>query len=194
MGLNARDWRLLQDGLDQMQEGAGRSATLLNLVRLAVEAGNSSSGSLYLLDPRRKVLKPAVLIGLPEDYVALCGNVRVGDQCCGRAVQAKKPWVVKDMLKDPLFATARKAAKSTGIRSAFSVPVFDANGDCIGSLACHYRTPHTPTNYELERNRLFATLIGFALSSEEATDTSRGTSLRAAKKGGKSTAATFGAH
>ena len=51
----------------------------------------------------------------------------------------------------------------SGIRAAFSVPVIDAQGRVLGSLASHYRKPFSPTAYEIERNHLFATLIAFAL-------------------------------
>jgi GAF domain-containing protein len=67
------------------------------------------------------------------------------------------------MLTDPLFASAREASVKSGIRAAFSVPVIDAQGKVLGSLACHYRKPFSPTAYEIERNHLFATLIAFAL-------------------------------
>jgi hypothetical protein len=40
----------------------------------------------------------------PPDFTLLCGDVRVGDQCCGLAVSHKKLWIVAKMLTDPLFA------------------------------------------------------------------------------------------
>lgn len=74
------------------------------------------------------------------------------------------------MLSDPLFASAREASIKSGIRAAFSVPVIEANGKVLGSLACHYRKPFSPSAYEIERNHLFATLIAFALVREQVTD------------------------
>lgn len=115
------------------------------------------------MDEERQVLKIAITVGPPEDYVKGCGDIALGDQCCGRAALHRKPWIFTDMLSDPLFASAREASARTGIRSAFSVPVIQANGKVLGSLACHYRKPYTPTAYEIERNHLFATLIAFAL-------------------------------
>lgn len=115
------------------------------------------------MDEERQVLKIAITVGLPEDYVKGCGDITLGGQCCGRAALHRKPWIFTDMLSDPLFASAREASARTGIRSAFSVPVIQANGKVLGSLACHYRKPYTPTAYEIERNHLFATLIAFAL-------------------------------
>lgn len=157
------DMALLQQGLQQIQAGTTVSSTLHELVHLAVSAAKSEAGSLALMDEERQVLKIAITVGLPEDYVKGCGDIALGDQCCGRAALHRKPWIVTDMLSDPLFASAREASARTGIRSAFSVPVIQANGKVLGSLACHYRKPYTPTAYEIERNHLFATLIAFAL-------------------------------
>ena len=157
------DIGFLQRGLSVIQSETLVQATLNELVQLAVNAAKSEAGSLFLLDEERQVLKMAVTIGLPDDYVKGCGDVALGDQCCGRAALHRKAWVVTDMLTDPLFASAREASLKSGIRAAFSVPVIDAQGKVLGSLACHYRKPFFPSAYEIERNHVFATLIAFAL-------------------------------
>jgi GAF domain-containing protein len=137
------------------------------LVRLAGEGAHSAACSLYLLDEAKKRLHPSVVIGLPDAYVKACGPVAVGTQCCGRAVEHKRPWLVTDMLTDPLFADARKAAQDSPIRAAFSVPVIAANGEVLGSLACHYKKPYTASENDIERNEIFAKLIAYALTEEE---------------------------
>ena len=73
------------------------------------------------------------------------------------------PWIVSDMWADPLFKDAAEGAKKAGIRAAFSVPVLDYEGNCLGSLASHFRSTFTPTAHDLERQSLFAKLIAFAL-------------------------------
>ena len=161
----------IEQGLETLRFTASTVTTLENLVQLAVKAARSDAGSLYLGDEQRGVLKKSVVIGLSEDYIAECGDVPIGEQCCGRAVMHKKPWIVTDMLTDPLFASAREASVRSGIRAAFSVPVVEAQGKVLGSLACHYREPFSPTNYEIERNHLFATLIAFALVRAESERT-----------------------
>jgi len=138
------------------------------LVQLAAEDAGSQSASFYITDWRERVLKPFVTYQLPDDYVAACGFVRVGDQCCGRAVQMRKPWIVSDMLSDPLFASARKAAEVSPIRAGFSVPVTNGNNECIGSLACHYSEPYTPRPEQIEKNELWASMISHAISEYRA--------------------------
>lgn len=162
--MSAQNLVPLEKGVASIETATDLHSALTSLVRLAAEGAKSRSSSLYVLDPEGKYLKPYATYGLPESYVRGCGDVLVGTQCCGRAVEHRRPWVVSDMLTDPLFADARRAAENSEIRAAFSVPVIDAADNCIGSLACHYSHPYTPSNYDLERNRVFATLIAFAIA------------------------------
>ncbi len=154
----------LEQGVASIEGAPDLRTTLTSLVRLAAEGAKSRSSSLYVLDSDGKSLKHYASYGLPESYIRGCGDVLVGTQCCGRAVEHRRPWIVSDMLTDPLFADARGAAENSDIRAAFSVPVIDAADNCVGSLACHYNRPYTPSNYDLERNRVFATLIAFAIA------------------------------
>lgn len=154
----------LEEGVSSISTASDLHTALTSLVRLAAEAAKAPSASFYRLDESGTTLKPFILYGLPDAYVRGCGDVLVGTQCCGRAVQHRRPWVVRDMLTDPLFADGRKAAENSAIRAAFSVPVIDATDTCLGSLACHFHRPHTPSSYDVERNRVFATMIAFAVA------------------------------
>lgn len=133
---------------------------LKTMVRLAAEVADARGASLFVADG--SVLRPYIIYNLPEEYVAGVGPVRVGTQCCGRAVESKKPWIVTDMLEDPLFAEGRDGAANSPIRAAFSVPVL-ARGAAIASLACHFTSPHSPSDLDIERNEHFARLIAIAL-------------------------------
>ena len=158
--------------MNNVSDGASRrttsalSAQVEELVKLAGQAAKSDACSLFLVDASGKALEPAVIIGLPEEYIAGIGKVLIGTQCCGRAVEHNKPWVVSDMLTDPLFADGRAGADKSGSRAAFSVPVIGRKGQVLGSLACHYKRPHTPNNVEIERNELYARMIGFAIDEQ----------------------------
>ena len=69
------------------------------------------------------------------------------------------------MLNDPLFADGRNGAVESPIRAAFSVPVLDGE-KAIGSLACHFIEAHTPSKVDIERNEVFAKLMGIALRGQ----------------------------
>ena len=135
---------------------------IVTMVRLACELAEAKGATLFLVDGA--VLRPGVIYNLPKEYIEGIGPVRVGSQCCGRAVESKKPWIVTDMLSDPLFAEGRNGAVSSPIRAAFSVPVLDGD-TAIASLACHFNSPHTPSQLDIERNQVFAKLIAITLHS-----------------------------
>lgn len=143
---------------------------LETMVRLAAEIADAQGASLFVADG--SVLRPYIIYNLPEEYVAGVGPVRVGTQCCGRAVESKKPWIVTDMLEDPLFAEGRVGAANSPIRAAFSVPVL-ARGDAIASLACHFTSPHTPSDLDIQRNEHFARLIAITLKGGGAVSVAR---------------------
>jgi GAF domain-containing protein len=136
------------------------------MVRLACEQADAEGATLFLVDG--PILRPYIVYNLPKEYTDGIGTVRVGTQCCGRAVEQKRPWIVADMLTDPLFADGRDGAMASTIRAGFSVPVMD-RGVAVASLACHYTTPHCPTELDIERNEVFANLIGIALRAVEST-------------------------
>jgi GAF domain-containing protein len=99
--------------------------------------------------------------GLSKAYVEACGPVAIGEQCCGRAVAHRKPWVVENMLTDPDWTHLHQEIGKTEIRAALSVPVM-LDEECIGSLACHFKRPFSPNDDSIQRNQTFATLIAFA--------------------------------
>jgi hypothetical protein len=159
-------------GLELARGEGDLKNALGNMLPIVAQLANSDGASLFLVDEAAQVLKPLVTYGLPEPYVKLCGFVPIGEQCCGRAVQHRKLWVVSDMLSDPLFSSARNAAMETSVRAAFSVPVICDDGKCIGSLACHYKRPYTPTKENIDLNRTWAKLIAHTLCQYQGTQLS----------------------
>ncbi len=168
--MESQDTKFLLAGMQYVAGSADPDTAIRGLVEAASASVGSYSGSLYLLDETRGVLKPYILHNLPDSYVAGCAEVPLGTQCCGRAALHKVPWIVEDMWTDPLFVDCREAAKNSGMRAGFSVPVLDVNGRCLGSLASHFDSPYAPSHYDLERQSVFAKLIAFALLRRESQD------------------------
>jgi GAF domain-containing protein len=162
------DLSFVSAGMEYLAKSQDLKKTIAELVRLSANACGSEMGSLYLIDKADRYLKPFVLVNLPPEYIAGCSQLALGEQCCGRAALHKIPWIVEDMFTDPLFVDCREAAKTAGIRSGFSVPVLDAKGECLGTLASHFRERFRPDDHALERSKLFARLIAFALARYEA--------------------------
>ncbi len=158
------DSKFLLAGMDYVAGSTDPKSTVQKLVEAAAACLGSDMGSFYLLNHARGVLQPYVTFNFPKAYSQACSAVPLGEQCCGRAAQHGVPWIVEDMWTDPLFVAAGDGAKEAGIRAGFSVPVLDVNGRCLGTLASHFRHPFKPSWYQLERQLVFARLIGFVLA------------------------------
>jgi len=130
------------------------------MLSVACDMADADGATLFIVDG--KVLLPYLIYRIPAEYIQAIGAVRIGTQCCGRAVEHKRPWIVADMLSDPLFEEGRGGALTSPVRAAFSVPVMDGE-KVIGSLACHFNRIHTPSAVDLERNKAFANLFSIAL-------------------------------
>lgn len=130
------------------------------MLGVACQMANAHGATLFVVDG--DLLRPYLIYNLPADYIRGIGTVRVGTQCCGRAVAHKRPWIVTNMLTDPLFADGRAGALDSPIRAGFSVPVMDG-GTVIAALACHFTSPHTPSDIDIERNEVFARLFAISL-------------------------------
>lgn len=135
-------------------------AYLARMLGVACEMANAQGATLFIVDG--PVLRPYLIYNLPTEYIQGIGEVRVGEQCCGRAVEHRKPWIVTDMLTDPLFSDGVAGALASPIRAAFSVPVMD-NDTPIASLAVHFDRPRTPSKVDIERNEVFAKLFAISL-------------------------------
>lgn len=61
---------------------------IVTMVRLACELADAKGATLFLADGA--VLRPGVIYNLPQEYIEGIGTVRVGSQCCGRAVESKQ--------------------------------------------------------------------------------------------------------
>jgi GAF domain-containing protein len=130
------------------------------MLGLACEMADADGATLFMVEG--DVLRPYLVYHLPIEYIRGIGDVRIGTQCCGRAVEHKRPWIVIDMLSDPLFADGREGALTSPIRAAFSVPVMDGD-TAIASLACHFTCSHSPSDVDIDRNQAFAKLFAISL-------------------------------
>ena len=153
-------------GLTYLRNVEDSGAAMANIVRSAAAAVGSDSASLYLLKQSTGMLEPLVLVNIAPEYLKGCAAVPLGTQCCGRAALHKIPWAVSDMWEDPLFADCASAARESGLRAAFSIPVMLPDDECIGTLAAHFRRVFEPGLKEIDLLTIFARLISMAVVAD----------------------------
>jgi GAF domain-containing protein len=92
------------------------------------------------------------------DY--LCAP-HAGQAACGTAMSERTRVVVEHVETHPAFHDAQLQAvmRAAGVRAVQSTPLIDRNGTVFGVLSTHFRTPHQPTEHELNLIDIFARLL-----------------------------------
>jgi PAS domain S-box-containing protein len=133
----------------------GRDSLARTLEVLCTEIERQHSGllcSILLLEADRVTLRSTAAPSLPPEYSHAVDGMKAGPCAgsCGTAIYRKMPVVVSDIATDPLWATARQAALTHGLRACWSSPITSQDGAVHGTFAVYYREPRTPDTQQLQ--------------------------------------------
>ncbi len=108
--------------------------------------------SILLLDEARQHLLTGAAPGLPATYNAVVHGMAIGPQAgsCGTAAYLNQRVIAEDILCDPRWTAFREAAQGTGMRSCWSEPIHDADGNVLGTFAIYSPRVSTPRERDIE--------------------------------------------
>ncbi|MBD0335998.1 MAG: response regulator, partial [Cyanobacteria bacterium Co-bin13] len=151
--------------LERIAAGAPLAETLTLLIDAFEPLARCKAGSILFLDASGKRLHYGIAPRLPEAYKRTVNGLEVGPcaDSCGTAVYRKAPVIVADVLTDPLWAHKRELACQYHLRSCWSVPIFGAHGQILGTLAFYYSRPHSPSEEDWQLLETAAHLAGIAI-------------------------------
>ena len=121
--------------------------------------------TVLLVDPTGRLLRPGAAPSLPEAYCRAIDPVPIGlgEGCCGTAAASREMVVVEDVEQSDLWVKYAAVALAHGLRACWSVPVFDADAELLGTLAVYYRERRTPSAHEIELLLFAASLAAFVI-------------------------------
>ncbi|MBN1237059.1 MAG: PAS domain S-box protein, partial [Gammaproteobacteria bacterium] len=155
--------------LELIAANAPLERTLQAVVRLVEQMYPELHAALMLLAPDRTRLTLAACGSLPpalED--ALTEVLARRDSCaCTSAVDLGRQVVVRDMLKDPLWAGLRGVVESCGVRACCSTPIVTAGDRIHGTLAVYWSAQRGPTTEELDLVTRLTQLAGIAIRRKQ---------------------------
>src|SRR5689334_19809091 len=107
--------------------------------------------SILLLSPDGKHLTHGAAPSLPKSYREAINGAEIGPAAgsCGTAAYLGRPVYVTDIATDPLWASYKDLALRHGLRSCWSTPIHNADGQVMGTFAIYHRSVSGPTRDEL---------------------------------------------
>ncbi len=138
------------DILKLMIADAPLSVILNELVQRVEAAGNVDAISSLLLIDGEGRLRHGAAPHLPDDYNRAVDGIAIGEHVgtCGRAAFLGQTVVTPDLLSDPNWAPLRARAAELGLLSAWSQPIFSADGKVLGTFGTYFRKRREPTAEE----------------------------------------------
>lgn len=137
----------------------GYGSTIVNLI---AKLCNSAMNSLHLVSSDQKSLTLIAASGLPDSWLDRIRVVPIDAETdigiLGRCA-ARKQVAIAVGLSHPTWDGFRDAAREIGLRSAWSHPLIDRNGQLVGALATYYKDLRTPTPDEIEKVSLVAQMV-----------------------------------
>lgn len=140
------------------------------IVTVTAEVMSSKIVSLLLLDEEKGHLVVKATQSVSEDYLRK-PPMRIGEGVAGRVAKEGRPYISRDVKKDPLYLN-RKIAVKEKLCSLLSVPM-KVGGKVIGVLNCYTSKPHTFTKAEIAVLTAVANQAAVAIRNTELLVSSR---------------------
>src|SRR6266852_236991 len=166
----------LRDGESRILEMIARDAaleeTLENLVRVVEAQFAGLLCSVLLLDEDGQHVRHGAAPSLPKAYTKAIDGLCIGPKAgsCGTAMYRREPFVVTDILQDPLWEPYRALAEPLGFRACWSTPILAHSGKALGSFAMYYREPRSPSPAETRALEMATHLAGIVIERKLARE------------------------
>ncbi len=125
----------------------------------------SNQGVLMLYARDSDDLYPVASVGFTPEYLQGVGRIKRGVGACGTVLERRHPVVIEDVKTDPIFAPYCQFASLGGYRAVYSIPLFNAHGEIIGTLATYFPEPHSPCDRDRHVVELYARQGGWAIEN-----------------------------
>ncbi len=145
------------------------------LLSVEAEAEGFILTSILLLDGTH--LRTGAAPTLPAAYCAAIDGAEIGPVAgsCGTAAYRGEPVYVTDIASDPLWAAYRDLALPHGLRACWSTPIFDSDGQVLGTFAIYHVVPGAPSAEEIAAIATITDHVARAITwSRSARDLFRG--------------------
>jgi PAS domain S-box-containing protein len=154
--------------LEMIAADAPLADVLTSLVLLMEGQAEGLRCSILLLNRDGKHVRHGAAPNLPEVYVKAVNGAPIGPRngSCGTAMYTRRPVVVTDVMKDPLWADYRELARICGLCACWSTPILSPQGDVLGSFAMYRQETRGPRPEETRLTEIATHIAGIAIERQ----------------------------
>ncbi len=137
---------------------------------LSQKAEKHSAGmmsSILLLDKSKKILRYGSAPNLPAEYIKKTSTVFLGpnEGSCGTSAFLKRMIIAEDISLDPRWEKHKEVPLSFGLRACWSTPIFDFEGEVLGTFASYFTRPRRPSLAEMQLIKTSANFAALAIQN-----------------------------
>ena len=159
--------------LELLSNGASLS-TILTAIALWVESqsNNELFASILVMDSTGTRLLHGAAPSLPDDYNQAVNGVLIGPNVgtCGAAAFLKKQVIVEDMARDPNWKQFIPLALKYNLRSSWSTPLINKDGNVVGTFGIYYQDCRKPFEDDIEIIKLVSKTALLAIEHSHAQE------------------------
>ncbi|HTY94583.1 MAG TPA: diguanylate cyclase, partial [Steroidobacteraceae bacterium] len=150
---------------DMIGNGAPLPAVLTEVCRSIERYDPSFIPSVLLRDPTSNTLHSGIGPSLPKAYLDSVDGAPIGPGVgtCGPAAWFGEFTISADLSQDPKWTPIRAMADMAGVAHCWSMPIKDASGEVLGTLALYGRHPRLPQPEHVALLRDWARVASTAL-------------------------------
>lgn len=151
--------------LQRLSDGTPLHELLDYLMRGIEQAHPTALCTVLLASPDGTTLHHAAAPSMPDFWKQLMRIVPIaeGVGSCGTAAYRKERVMVADVQTDPLWVNFRTEAQRAGLRSCWSQPLLNVQGQILGTFAIYYTKVALPNEQEVHFIENHAKLVCVAI-------------------------------
>lgn len=126
--------------------------------------------SVITVDPDDGGLTHLSSPSISAEYTNYIRHLKPGPSMgsCGTAIYRKEPVITPDIYQDPLWNDFRHLADRFGLKSCWSLPILNSQGEVLATIAAYHRIPKAPAREELTVLERVSNLLRILIENKNA--------------------------
>jgi signal transduction histidine kinase len=155
--------------LEKIVQGAPLREVLASLCGIVEElAERPARAAILLVGDCGKVLRSGAAPSLPEDYNAAVDGIAIHPDvgtCCAAAAR-REVIFTRDIGKDPGWTGLSHLPLALGLKAAWSMPIYSAEGKVLGTFGTYFEETRNPVEAEIQLVEVLSRTAALAIERD----------------------------